>query len=167
MGSGRTTLTGYFNIDVAISERAKRPPDLLCDFRRDIPLPDACADEILGIHVWEHIDRWECDDVIEEWRRLLRPNGRLALEMPDLMKCCHNILHGCTGEKVDGQLGMWGLFGDPTHRDPLMMHKWGWTFNTLAPFLRKHHFHEIQQERTQFHFSGRDVRDFRIIARKV
>lgn len=168
MGCGKWCLPGWFNIDFAASPEAAAKglaPDLLCDVA-SVPLPDGCSEEIMAIHVWEHVDRWRCDETIEEWRRLLQVGGLLVLEMPDLIKCCKNIIGGREG-KTPEQLGMWGLYGDPTKKDKLMMHAWGWTFTTLAPFLSAHNFMDIREEVTQFHQSGRKYRDFRVTARKV
>jgi predicted SAM-dependent methyltransferase len=166
LGSGRHSLDGWCNVDAAVSPRASRPPDILCDVK-SIPLPDGCAREIMGIHIFEHLYRWECDEAIEEWRRLLRKSGLLVLEMPDLFKFCRNILEGRTGKAHTDQLGMWGLYGDPRDRDPLMIHHWGWTFATIKPFLQEHGFTDAKEERTQWHKVGQDVRDFRVTARKA
>lgn len=163
IGCGKWVLDGWYNIDIAVSPLANKPPDLLCDIRA-IPLPDGCAKEAMAIHVWEHVDRWECERTALEWARLLKPGGLLVLEMPDLFKCCRNILNGTEGKKPD-QLGMWGLYGEPI--GPLMQHKWAWTFKTLAPFLERYGFTGMQEERTMYHHTGRDVRDFRITARKT
>src|ERR1043165_6045687 len=116
LGCGRHVLSdGWTNIDAAISPRASRPPDILCDVKK-IPLPDACAIEVMAIHLFEHLYRWECDDTIDEWRRLLRPGGLLVLEMPDLFKFCRNIIEGIPGKGHEDQLGMWGLYGDPREK---------------------------------------------------
>lgn len=131
-----------------------------------IPLPDACATEIEAIHIWEHLYRWECEDTIDEWRRLLRAGGLLIMEMPDLFKICQNVVDGRKGKKHPDQLHMWGIYGDPRECDPLMVHRWGWTFTTLAPFLEDHGFVKVREEPTQYHSVGRDFRDFRIVARK-
>jgi len=166
LGSGRHSLDGWFNIDAAANPKAVRPPDLLCDVK-SIPLPDACASEVMAIHLFEHLYRWECDDTIDEWRRLLRQGGLLTLEMPDLFKFCRNILEGIPGKNHADQLGMWGLYGDPRDRDPLMVHRWGWTFITIQPFLTEHGFTDIREDVTQWHKVGRGVRDFRVTARKA
>jgi ubiquinone/menaquinone biosynthesis C-methylase UbiE len=165
LGCGKTILDGWFNIDAAVSPKASRPPELLCDVKK-IPLPDACADEIMAIHLFEHLYRWECDPTIDEWRRLLKPQGKLILEMPDIFKCCRNILEGREGKKPD-QLGMWGIYGDPMLNEPLMVHHWGWTFKTIKPFLQQHGFENILEHDTQFHLTGRGVRDFRVTAQKT
>lgn len=162
LGCGKWVLPDWFNIDAIVSPLAQRQPELLCDLR-SIPLPDGCAREAMAIHVWEHIDRWECDRTMDEWARLLKPGGLLILEMPDLIKCCRNVINGTEGKKPD-QLGMWGLYGEPV--GPPMQHKWAWTYKTLAPFLEQHGFERIKEERTMFHLSGRDIRDFRVSAWK-
>lgn len=164
LGCGRHTLDGFFCVDAEKHPKATRDPDLLCDVK-SIPLPDECASEVQAIHLFEHLYRWECDPVIDEWRRLLRPNGVLTMEMPDLMKFCANILNGREGRHA-GQMGMWGAWGDPREKNPLMVHRWGWTYATIRPFLKAHGFTAIAEEETQWHPIGRGVRDFRVTARK-
>lgn len=165
LGCGRHVLDGWFNVDIIANSKAKRAPDLLSDVR-SIALPDGCAKEVMAIHLWEHLYRWECDAVITEWKRLLQSGGQLTMEMPDLFKFCANILEGKKGKKEPDQLGMWGLYGDPTLRDPYMCHRWGWTFSTIEPFLKQHGFVNIKEEQTQWHNVGRFDRDFRVTARK-
>jgi len=159
-------LDGYTNIDVVCAPSAPAP-DILADARQ-IPLDDDCADEIMCIHGFEHFYRWEVDDLAIEWRRVLRPGGLLVLEMPDLLKCCENILtgYGQAGKHPD-QIGMWGLFGDPRLRSPFMCHRWGWTPRTLREFLKGHGFIDIQDGETRWHPAGRARRDMRMTARKA
>lgn len=161
VGCGNRRLAGYTGIDAV-----QRPGADIVAPAHAIPLPDGCANEILGVHIWEHFLLWECDGVLAEWRRLLRLGGLLVLEMPDLIKCCRNILEGREGKKP-GQLGMWGLFGDASLEDVHMLHRWGWTFETLRPFLAARGFVDIVERETQFHPAGRGVRDFRLEARKA
>lgn len=166
VGCGRHVLDGWTNVDVMVSPHAKRSPEILAP-AWSIPLPDASVVELMGIHIFEHFYRWECDTVIAEWRRLLRPRAVLVLEMPDLFKFCANILEGKEGKNHPDQLGMWGLFGDPRDRDPYMAHHWGWTFRTLAPFLEANGFVDCVEEPTQWHSGGHKHRDFRITARRT
>lgn len=166
LGCGRHTHDGWFCVDAAQHVEATRDVDLISDLRR-IDLPDDCASEIISIHAWEHFYPWECHELIVEWRRLLRRGGTLVLELPDLMKFCHNILIGRDDGKHPDQLGLWGAYGDPRPHDPLMMHKWGWTYRTLAKFLKHYKFVSIREEETQWHPYGRGTRDFRIVAVKA
>lgn len=161
VGCGKRRLPGYTGVDVVQRDGV----DIVAP-AHEIPLLDASVHEILGVHIFEHFLLWECDGVLAEWRRLLRPGGRLVLEMPDLLKCCRNILDGRETKKRD-QLGMWGLFGDATLEDVHMLHRWGWHFGTLQPFLAARGFVDIVERETEFHPAGRGVRDFRIEARKA
>ena len=164
VGCGRHVLDGWTNVDVVPSPRAARAPEILAP-AWSIPLPDASVSELMGIHIFEHFYRWEADTVLVEWRRLMCPGARLVLEMPDLIKCCQNVVDG-REEKVPGQWTMWGLFGDPREGDVFMSHHWAWTFKTLAPVLEAHGFVDCKEEQTEWHRIGMWFRDFRITARR-
>lgn len=166
VGCGRRYLPGYVNTDIQHTPGAAQAPDLLCHMGA-IPLPDGCADEILAIHVWEHLYRWECDAVAAEWLRLLKPGGRLVLELPDALKCARNLLDlARKGGKPLQQQAMWGLWGDDTLRDPHMIHRTGWWPESLAAYLSARGFGRITHPPTEWHPAGRKHRDMRIEARK-
>ena len=159
LGCGRMVLDGWFNVDVVANAKAPRPPEMLCD-NRNVPLSAACADEVMAIHVLEHFYRWEVEDVLTEWVRLLAPGGRLILEMPDLELACRNVLAGSTD-----QMGMWPLYGDPSHRDPYMCHRWAWTYSTLEPILLHVGLSDVRRAAPLYHKARKD-RDMRVEARK-
>lgn len=46
-----------------------------------LPFPDDTFDAILAQHVIEHLPH--ADTALQEWRRVLKPNGRLALATPN------------------------------------------------------------------------------------
>jgi len=174
MGCGHRVKDGYYNIDAIHNPKAPRPPELLYSFEFDdvgalikqIPLSDDCVDEILAVHVFEHFYQWQCSAVLREWRRLLKVGGLLIMELPDLIKCCKNIVEGRKGKHPD-QLGRWGLYGDPRPFDKLMCHPWGWAPQELIEFLGENGFKNIRHLQTQFHSNGRDHRDMRIEAVKA
>lgn len=162
VGCGKRILEGWINCDKFPQPEGMPQPDLICD-ARSIPLPDACADEVLAVHVFEHLYRWESPAVLAEWRRLLKVGGKLVMEMPDLVKCCRNVLDLIGTGRFD-QLGMWGLYGDPSWEDPAMTHEWGWTFRTIKPLLESCGFANVREEDTLWHKAGKRVRDFRVVA---
>lgn len=164
VGCGSRVKDGWVNCDLAHNPDAPREPDILCDARH-IPLDDGVADEVMAIHLLEHFYVWEAYDALREWWRLLRPGGRLVLELPDLEKCCRNILNGVR-EKAPGQLGMWGLYGDPRLENPLMCHRWAWTPKSLKSALGEVGFVSVATERPQFHPAGKVLRDMRLVAVK-
>jgi len=167
VGCGKRVLDGWTNVDVQHLSGAPRAPEIISDVRT-IPLPDGCADELMAIHLWEHFVRWECEAVIGEWRRLLKPGGLLVLELPDLLKCARNLLElAGKGGKPLQQMAMWGIFGDDTLKDHYMTHRWGWWPASLREFLAANGFHKVVEATPQWHPAGRERRDMRIEARKA
>jgi SAM-dependent methyltransferase len=162
VGCGRRRIEGYTGVDAV----ERKGADIVAPAWA-IPLADESCDEIMAIHLFEHFYRWECERVLAEWHRLLKPRGRLVLELPDLHKCCLNVIKGREAEKFEGQLGMWGLYGDPRDEDPYMTHRWGWTPATLRALLEANGFDRTGEERTEFHPVGRQWRDMRIVAEKA
>lgn len=167
MGCGRHILKDWTNIDIKPAGRGA-DPDIICDLRK-IPLPDGVAEEVMAIHVFEHFYLWEVPKLIMEWHRLLQMGGLLVLELPDLLKCCQNLLDGLdmqAGSKNPLQMGMWGLYGDPRDEDIFMMHRWGWSPESLRTFLSQYGFGDIKEAPTQWHGAGKLRRDMRIEAIK-
>lgn len=167
VGCGRRVLDGWVNVDVQAAKQAPRPPEVLAD-ARNIPLPDGCALTVMALHVIEHFYLWEVGDVLAEWRRLLKPGGRLVLELPDLAKACRNYLQMSKRGQVSklDQYAMWPLYGDPSHGDPYMCHRWGYDPNSIATLLSAHGYADITHHKPQTH-GARVNRDMRIEAVKL
>lgn len=135
--------------------------DVVTDLRK-LPFPDDFADEAMAIHIVEHFYLWDVVPTLMEWRRVLKPGGLLVLELPDLYKCCRAF---CRDFGANPRNSLWGIFGDSKHEDPLMLHKWGYTPETLAALMREAGFVKIKSKPPQFHARRMD-RDMRLEARK-
>ena len=157
IGCGPMVLDGWTNCDIQVSPKAPRPPEILCDVK-SIPLEDECADVVMALHLLEHFYQWEAPAVVQEWRRLLKPGGKLILELPNLEAACRNLLKG-----MKDQMSMWPLYGDPGHKDPYMCHRWGYTPKTVVKFLKQQGFKKIQILKPQTH-GRRANRDMRVEA---
>lgn len=162
LGCGKHVLPDWTNVDAVKHPKAPRSPEHLgVDITKPLTMfDDNSADALMAIHLLEHFYEWEVRDVLTDWCRVLKPGGRIILEMPDVVKACKNIIKG---ESL--QMGMWPLYGDNTLKDPLMCHRWGWTFKTLKPYLQECGFHRVTEAPTEWH-GRRQNRDFRLEAVK-
>jgi predicted SAM-dependent methyltransferase len=119
----------------------------------------------MALHLIEHFYLWEADDVLQEWRRLLKPGGRLILELPNLEAACRNYLRlkKKKGQSNLAQMAMWPLYGDPSHEDVYMCHHWAYDPDTITELLEANGFEKVQILPPQTH--GRRVnRDMRVEA---
>ena len=166
LGCGDKILPGYVNVDVVESRAGKRP-DVVCDLHDLGPFADASADEILSVHVVEHFWRWEVRDVLREWARVLKPGGRMVVECPNIQSACQTFLEDPVKNSRDDQHGqrtMWVFYGDPQWKDPLMIHRWGYTPDSLKALLTEVGLADVRQEPAQFKL--REPRDMRVVGVK-
>jgi SAM-dependent methyltransferase len=151
IGAGRNRIDGWQRLDgdPAVS------PDVLAMVP---PLPETCrgAEAFRLIHVLEHFHQWEAVELLEQMHEFLLPGGRLVLELPNLQSAI-DTLSGANGRRGDNW-SMWVLYGDPTRRNPLFGHKWGWTPEALLAALVAAGFTDIERERPRYHVPDRDMR---------
>jgi SAM-dependent methyltransferase len=166
LGCGDKILPGYVNVDV-VESRAGMRPDVICDLHDLAPFAANSVDEILSVHVVEHFWRWEVRDILREWTRVLKPGGRMILECPNLLSACGTFLQDpdqFSREDQNGQRTMWVFYGDPAWKDPLMIHRWGYTPESLKRLLGEVGLADVRQEPAQFKL--REPRDMRVVGIK-
>ena len=166
LGCGDKILPGYVNVDV-VESRAGMRPDVICDLHDLAPFSDASADEVLSVHVVEHFWRWEVRDILREWVRVLKPGGQMIIECPNLLSACRTFLENpaqFSREDQNGQRTMWVFYGDPGWKDPLMIHRWGYTPDSLKALLAEVGLAQVRQEPAQFKL--REPRDMRVVGVK-
>jgi SAM-dependent methyltransferase len=162
LGCGDKILEGYVNVDV-VESRAGKKPDVICDLHKLTSFEDNSADEVMAIHVVEHFWRWEVVDILKEWARVLKPGGKMILECPNLISACQELLANPqinAGAGKEGQRSMWVFYGDPAWKDPLMIHRWGYTPLSLAMVMHEAGLRDLKQEPAQFKL--REPRDMRV-----
>jgi hypothetical protein len=141
LGSGSDYRPGWLNVD---TDEACNP-DVLARAEA-LPMLDTDSVDVLeACHLFEHLTFGEAHGALREWSRVLRPGGELFLELPDLAASVALL-----GQHVDDggyDLGMVGIYGWPpdveAHGTP-MMHKWGWTRDTIARALEGAGFARVE-----------------------
>lgn len=114
------------------------------------------------IHCIEHFFPWDAEALLRDVYAILFPGGLLVLEQPNILYAAR-VLAGVEPERPGyqpGQLDMWPLYGDPTHRDPLMLHKWGYSPESLIALLVSCGFRRfnITEKPAKHHVPFRDFR---------
>jgi hypothetical protein len=162
LGCGNEYLSGYLNVDIG-SELADLRVDIL-----DLDIEKESVDEVLMVHVIEHIDYLQVRPFLDRIRSWLKMDGKLIMEFPDVKKVAHCILEiGDNPEELQrSAFGIRGFYGEPIKNMTVHdYHKWGWSETTMAALLGDLGFSRIDAERPQHHGS-RDKRDTRLVAVK-
>lgn len=128
---------------------------------RNLLVAAGMAHELRAIHVVEHIPLRDVPAMFADWFRAMAPGAMLAIEGPDLAKCCRNFLADPTNARDSTN----GIYGDHSTDDQLLTHKWGMTYATLRRLLMDAGFIKVREENPRFH-GQRVQRDLRVVAMK-
>ena len=82
-GSGPKKIEGFIGVDIQGWNGAT---DIIWDFTQ-IPYTfaiDNSAEEISAVELLEHISFRYTIEVLREWHRILKPGGRLSIQVPDI-----------------------------------------------------------------------------------
>jgi predicted SAM-dependent methyltransferase len=126
IGSGPNPKDGFMGVDMFMDD-----PLIVKAPMWSLPYDDNTVEEIYSSHALEHVGRQQIKPTLEEWHRVLKPGGRLTLEVPDLRWGCRNFLNN--------QEDLWAfevLFGNQDVEDG-QFHKWGFTPGSLCNYLRQ------------------------------
>lgn len=149
LGCGQRRLPDYINVDLPDSGA-----DVECDIQ-ELPWGDGVADEILAVHVVEHINMLNVGLVLKEWARVLKPGGKMILELPCRDKVFEMIAKGVT----DPRLVLFPLYGDPrTHRTTADVHRWLWGKEELAMLMHDAGLRDLTSQKPLYHVPIRDMR---------
>jgi predicted SAM-dependent methyltransferase len=79
IGSGRHPTPGYVHVD--FDRRARHLEHVAHAWR--LPFPDGAAEELIAVHVLEHVHPARVLETLREWRRVLRPGGTVRIHVPN------------------------------------------------------------------------------------
>ncbi|MBF0309877.1 MAG: methyltransferase domain-containing protein [Magnetococcales bacterium] len=117
LGCGEHYLDGFVNLD----GNFRRGVDYLCDVRAGLPFPSGRLRFIYSCHMLEHLHVDEACRVLAECRRVLHPEGRMRLTLPDFRHALAILQGGATSSFPRGFVCAEGmainfLFCDGQHK---------------------------------------------------
>jgi predicted SAM-dependent methyltransferase len=99
LGCGTKLLKGFINVD--IMDFAREGYEFVRSDVRKLPFKDNYADYILAYQVLEHIPIWEVAVTLAEWRRVLKPGGRMVVTCPNFDHLVWAWINEITNKKLD------------------------------------------------------------------
>ena len=156
LGCGDLIIPEFWNVDAM--------PGAPCDVVarvENIKLADNTVGAIYCAHVFEHLPRQDAAAALRQWRRVLRPGGKLYLACPDLEALARAYLAklGSYDEpEVKRQINLITgvIYGGQHNR--YNFHYSGWSFTTLRRLLEETGFTDVRRFATE-EISFRPFRD--------
>ena len=120
VGSGVNPIPGAFNVDIQKFQGV----DVCFDFAQPWPLDDETWDKVTLFHCLEHVPPLKALEIVKEAYRVLRPEGLLIVEVPDIEGMCREVVAGNYGMLVGPLYGGYDA--------PFDAHRFGYTTSSLA-----------------------------------
>jgi SAM-dependent methyltransferase len=127
----------------------------------DIPLMDKTVEAIYSSHNLEHVADHELPVVLSEFYRVLKPGGKVIIEVPDVLSVAQAIpsvgLDGILYESPAGPISpadvLYGLRSATGRGNGFYAHRTGFTEDTLRSSLTKARFQGVSVVRNAAAFS--------------
>jgi SAM-dependent methyltransferase len=122
LGSGPLNVPGYINVDRC---------DPRADIKKDVfelDYPENSVDEILASHLFEHINPYRSIELLEKWFKMLKPQGKLIMELPNIEELCKLFVTAEKGQRYDILNCIYGALNtvEGTIGEITSSHLWGW-----------------------------------------
>lgn len=140
VGCGNAYRPGFINIDMDSSSSA----DLLADALH-LPIHTGVVDYVEADQFLEHFDTAHARIVLWELHRVLRPEGKLAIETPDIQKSVKRLI-SAEPERQSAEL-QW-IYGFDS---PGLQHRTGFTKDSLTHLLDESAFQVVRFEKATTH----------------
>jgi GT2 family glycosyltransferase len=141
IGSGGIEYPGYLSVDLH-----DRRANIIMDVTK-LEFKENSVTELLAIHVFEHLNPYHALDILKRWHKVLKPGGRLIMEMPDIEELCRRFVTASTGERygiLNAVYGSVNTTGEGEPSDISSPHLFGWWKQSLWDHLCNAGFVNIQ-----------------------
>lgn len=113
----------WINVDMQTNDGKV---DILADVSQKLPFEDGTFDIIVASHILEHIEMSIVSDVIREWMRCLKKDGKLYLTVPDGKELAEKYVTN----DIDNYTFAVNMTG-PYHTGVWDHHRWVYDWETL------------------------------------
>lgn len=131
LGCGDYWFEGYTNIDMNVYGGT----DMLWDIRKGLPYQSEVVEIIECYEVLEHMNKDEAYLILEDWKRVLIPEGIVKISVPDM----DGLIKIYESNKKRAIEMIYGLEDHPHHKQ-------GFTVETLRSLFEDHGFRNIEIE---------------------
>jgi predicted SAM-dependent methyltransferase len=132
IGCGNKPKEGFINIDIA-----GRKADVIADCT-ELPFKDRTIDVIESYHLIEHLTKDKAEQSLIHWHALLKKDGKLVIECPDMVEVFLNYLGA---REEDEEEFLYSVYG--RHRYKYDIHYWGYSKKSLTRLLHNIGFYNI------------------------
>jgi SAM-dependent methyltransferase len=140
LGSGGISYPGYLSVDMHDPRSHVHMDITKLDF------DDNSVTEILASHVFEHLNPYHAIDILKNWLRVLKPGGKLIMEMPNIEALCRKFVTANKTERysilnaVYGSVNTTDIGGPDNITSP---HLFGWWPESLYDHMAAAGFTDI------------------------
>lgn len=135
LGCGNKILKDFINVDLFI----KHPLITNMDISK-LSFEDNSCDEILAEDIIEHFPRLKWKQVMSEWIRVLKPDGLIHLQFPEMKLLSYELINSNSyeeWEKINRRI--FGGQGDGMNSGEGMFHYTGFSFEYMKEHLELNH----------------------------
>lgn len=149
LGSGAFPTPGYVHVD---ADRQARHVEHIAS-ASSLPFADGTVEELLAIHILEHVHASVLIPTLREWRRVLRPGGFAQIHVPDAATVFAAFLDNPPEKKWTVMIPIFGKTshardGEPDARD-LERHHVIYDFPLLESVLLEAGFDRVEDASTE------------------
>lgn len=143
VGSGSNLIKGFCNMDCNLLSAC----DIIADIEK-LKFYNNSIEVFYSSHVFEHVVRSKSKATLKEWYRVLKPNGKLYICVPDIETLIKIYLNNiCKYDTKDGRysadLACGIIFGGQSNK--FDFHHYGYSFVTLKKLLEDIGFKNIKR----------------------
>ena len=127
LGCGDYWFDGYINIDHGTYGGTDMKIDI-----KELPFQGKVVEIIEAYEVLEHFNRYEADDLLNEWKRVLIDGGKVRISVPNM----DGLIEKYATNKEETIKMIYGYEDNPGHKQ-------GYTQETLKLLFEEHGFKDV------------------------